>query len=120
MAPLIGSSLMARAASSTIAGSASCKKIEISLRCNLRKARSALILIAEELSLPAASSASVSPSQFNAITPAWRRYGSLSALSRSMAKIAGNASRRPSLPRAMMAKDWTRGLASPDSLIRRS
>ena len=58
---------------------------------------------AGEASFPAARIASKSLIPTSAITPAWRRYGSLSSASRSICKTAGIASRRPSFPSALAA-----------------
>ena len=110
--PLIGSSLIARAASSTNSGTGSRRNMTSSARCNRRMANSTPMRTAEDCSRAAAMSASISPMDVKAITAACRRYGSLSAFSRSRPKIAGMASRRFSFPSDKAAKKRTRGFVS--------
>ena len=57
-------------------------------------------------------SRAASPEPTSPITPACRRYGSSSSLPCSIRSSGSIACARPSLPRAMAAKNRTRGLAS--------
>ena len=115
IAPLMGWSLIARAASITRSGSESCRKVAISDRSSRRIARSEPIRTAGAGSLAAVRRESKSLIQVSAIMPAWRRYGSASPFSRSMASTGATASRRPNLPMLRAAKKRTRGLASVKS-----
>ena len=108
-------SLMARAASRRILRSGSLRNVAMRGSRSLRIVSTAAMRNDATGSPPSSPIFARSPIQASACTPAWRRNGSLSALTASIEMIEGCCSRAPSLPRARAAKARTRADSSAQS-----